>query len=238
MVHPLLLSGANAKTDKSEALGVLTRTLQLAPGNLSQHEVCPDRGHCFRTCLFYSGHGVWARTAQSRIRRTKLLFEQPAVFMWQLHEDLIRARGEAGRLGLDLAVRLNTFSDIAWEHEHPEVFEWGRDLGIQFYDYTKAYGRALAAAMQAPSIDRPWPRNYHLAYSWSEKAKAQGVNALLAAGGQCTVVVRDHRPAELVALGRPWVDGDEHDLIYRHPRGAFIQLSVKGTLRKGRTAFA
>lgn len=228
-----ILSESNFKADKSAGFGWLTATLQLAPGRLSGHEVCPDRGHCFRTCVFYAGRGGMDAIQQARVRRTKLLFENNDAFYYLLCQDINKVSEIAEREEIQPAVRLNTFSDVAWEELMPQLFiEYP---GVQFYDYTKSVARAEAFSMaQQPPTTVEWPSNYHLTYSWSEKApdhmaRWKSLNIALP--------MRENRQLPPALEGRQTVDGDQHDAIFLHPPGSVLVLKPKGPARTQRTEF-
>jgi len=226
-----LLSESNYKADKSaDLVGWLTGTLQLAPGRLSGYEVCFDRGHCYPTCVFYAGRGGFDSTKQARIRRTKLLHENPDAFYHLLSEDLAKLSRAAEKLGLEPCCRPNCFSDVPWEERMPQLFtEWP---GIQFYDYTKSAERTDLFAGNSD-----WPANYHLTYSWSEKSKPRVVAKWMDRGVSVAIPMRENRQLPPALEGRPIVDGDQHDAIFLHPPGSVLVLKPKGLARTARTEF-
>lgn len=227
MPHPVLLSDGNAKMDKNTAQGWLTWSLQLAPGRMSGREVCPSRGSCYATCLFLSGRGAMASTAQARVRRTKMYYEKPQAFAQLLSWDIGNLVKRADYVDLRPSVRLNAFSDIAWEHAAPELFDEHKD--VQFYDYTKRADRFERW------LDGRLPDNYHLAFSSSERAKVPDMLKYREKGGQLVVVVRDRLPPW---IKKKWVvDGDEHDLLFMHPKGSVLTLTPKGPAVRNRTEF-
>ena len=236
MTKPDILSiESTTKTARSARVGWLCGSLQLAPGRLSGHEVCPNRGHCFTTCLFYSGQGGLGQTQQTRIRRTKLLFENPRGFEYLLGEDIEQLIQQAEIKGLRPALRLNTFSDVPWEDVTPELFK--RYPDVQFYDYTKTAARWLRSLH--PEAGAGWPRNYHLTYSWNEKSERELelVSAGIKAGGSVTIVLRENRNLPALLLDLPTADGDQHDATFMHPPGSVIVLAPKGLAKTKRTEF-
>ena len=75
----------------------------------------------------------------------------------------IQKKGEkAIKNGVDLAIRLNATSDIAWENDRSGIIQEYGD--ITFYDYTKNPHRAMEFVRQG----KDWPKNYHLCFSYSE----------------------------------------------------------------------
>ena len=224
---------SNTKLAKCSDYGYLALGLQLLPGNKSGREVCPDRGACFATCLDTSGHGNWATVIEARRKRTRLWFDEPARFVDMLCGELAELQGKAERLGLRPAVRLNTFSDIPWEHALPAVFlDHPR---IQWYDYTKSMIRTVRS-LDAYPYD--WPLNYDLTYSWNEDTSEVFCRTLTHLGGKIALVLRDG--AELPEGIKSWqcVDGDAHDATFLYPPRSVLLLRPKGRLVKKGTVFA
>ena len=91
---------------------------------------------------------------------------------------------------------MNGTSDIAWEFVFPDLFSTFPD--VQFYDYTKWTAKRRPAA------------NYHLTVSRSESNE----DAALSSGLNMAVVFDTKKGVALPTeyLGKPVVDGDEHDL--------------------------
>jgi hypothetical protein len=218
----MLLLSTNYKTELSKALGWLTYALQLAPGKISGHEVCPWRGSCFFTCVYGSGHGQHKRVKGARIRRTKLLFEETTRFEEELRSDLVQLRGIARRRDVKPACRPNAFSDVSWEVVMPWIFKDFPE--VQFYDYTKGFDRMEEWAAGE------MPANYHLTYSWSEKSPGEAVD--LTNRGWNVAVASHTKPDH-----RHVVNGDEHDLTFLHPPGSLLWLKPKGKAIKNPTAF-
>ena len=75
--------------------------------------------------------------------------------------------------------RLNGTSDVSWERF--KIFEMFP--GVQFYDYTKIYKRALKWA------GGEYPKNYHITYSLNEDNKKLAFN-ILKKGGNISAVFR------------------------------------------------
>ena len=233
---------SNAKLEKGSAgLGYLAMGVQLAPGNLSGRELCPHRGACFATCLFSAGHGKFASVHNARLERAKLWNEHPKAFLALLDMELGKLSERAERRHLQAAVRLNVFSDIAWEAVAPDLFT--SHPSIQFYDYTKWTYRAQRSRPQAGAIG--WPANYDLTYSWSESSTYQWGRAHLTRGGKIAYVSREFHESGSDAKDVPkwmirhggWQDGDEHDLTFLHPHGSILYLRPKGELKTKRTPF-
>ena len=88
-----LLCIQNAKTVKGQKKGYLTGILYLASSDESGYQVCPmaKKAGCEGPCLDFAGRGKFERTRKSRIRKTRLLFEDRALFLTLLRKD-IKAR--------------------------------------------------------------------------------------------------------------------------------------------------
>src|SRR5688572_2383100 len=165
-VKELLGKGdSNAKLNKSDnaGRGYATVGLSLAPAKESGYEMCKGRSKgCTAACIFTSGKGAMKMVQQARIAKTILLMEHRQTFIDRLICELIRAEKAANKENKQLACRLNVFSDFPWEAEIPSLFTLFPN--VQFYDYTKIYGRAVNFSIHSPSF----PKNYHLTFSRSE----------------------------------------------------------------------
>lgn len=222
----LLSISKDAKTVKGEKYGVLTGILYLAPHTLAGGaDMCPhSTPGCRSLCLFSAGHGAMYSVIQGRMRKTRLLQEDPETFLVILRGDLHELQYKARKRGLQPAARLNGTSDYPFE-----------DLGImsafqsiQFYDYTKNYERMLRY------LDGQLPKNYHLTFSRTEKNEAQCLE-VLRRGGTVAVVFSGDLPAGY--LGYQVVDGDTHDIRFRGAVGTVVGLKAKGAARKAQGGF-
>ncbi len=225
---------SNPKLAKCEKLGVAAAVLHLAPGNLSGHEVCPNRSPgCTAACLHFAGHPAHAtRKAIARVARTKLLFSDRQLFMNILALEIHRHIKLAARRGMRPAVRLNGTSDIVWEMKHFDLYpEVAGLLGrshveswniiqlfpeVQFYDYTAISNRPFKPASHP---------NYHLTFSLKEDNLPQAL-AALSRGQNVAAVFFDGLPASY--LDHPVMDGDETDFRPADPVGVVVGLSAKG----------
>lgn len=222
-----LLSISNdAKTRKGEKVGVLTGVLYLAPGTLAGGEdMCPNASPgCRATCLYTAGRGRMPQVMAGRIRKTRLLFEDPEAFYGILREDLRALLRKSSREGLSPAVRLNGTSDLPFHlsgtmERFPEV---------QFYDYTKDFDRML------DYLAGLLPKNYHLTFSKSEVNDSE-VEEVLANGGNVAVVFAGELPSTY--LGYQVVDGDLHDVRFVGASGVVVGLLAKGAARHDVSGF-
>jgi len=118
---------------------------------------------CKDYCIYESGHGRFKPTQNARVRRTKLLFEDKNAFFSQLYREIDNA---LKRHDGEIAIRMNVFSDIAWETsgftdvDGKTVFERYPDQ--QFYDYTKIPKRVQQF------LKGLMPDNYYLALSYNK----------------------------------------------------------------------
>ena len=234
MKNPLLQPGkSNTKTAKNE---MPTWSLSLAQANLSGHEVCPHRTKgCTEVCVGKAGMaGVFPTILQSRIRKTQLFFNNRAGFLSQLVKELSNANKWCEKHGKTGLVRLNTFSDIAWE----KMLDLTAYPNLRFYDYTKNIKRAFEAL-------EPGQEHRRVCYSLNEKSDMKKVRELIDRGGTVAVVFGDvlynpsHNkigPLPDTYMGVPVVDGDATDDRFNDPRGVFVGLRLKGTIMRRRAA--
>lgn len=227
-----LLTTGNPKMVKGEKKGYLTFILHLAPAKISGYNLCPmaSKG-CAAVCLNTSGRGIYQRTQDARIRRSKMFMEQRNDFMALLVKDIEAGIRKAKRNGMIPAFRLNGTSDIRWENI--EVFEiddktatlWPNLMtkfqDVQFYDYTKLPNRTDI------------PKNYHLTFSASESNSAH-VELAIDKGMNVAVVFKSRPEAY---LGLPVIDGDETDLRFLDAKSVIVGLSAKGKAKKDNSGF-
>jgi hypothetical protein len=223
-----LAISSDAKTVKGEKHKVLTGIFYGAPANLSGYNVCAMRGNCEAPCLNLSGHGQFDNIQAIRIAKTRLLFEDRALFLACLRYDIetliIRARNK-GRWGWKPAVRINGTSDLPWlalmmATEFPEV---------QFYDYTKL-----------PYPERRIRSNYWLTFSHdgNERNVAECMRVLELGINVCVVFgVKKGRPLPETWNGYRVIDGDLTDLRFRDGRGVVVGVRAKGRAKKTYSPF-
>lgn len=229
---------SNPKTAKSAKLGYLTFVLHFAPWDVSGFQACPvaTASECHGPCLNLAGRGGIFKKGESsnaiqaaRIRRTKFFFEDRAAFMSALYKEIQAGIRYAKKLGLVPVFRLNGTSDIAWEKIRFSID--GQDYrnmmaafpDVQFYDYTKIPGRVT-------------PPNYSLTFSRSASNELNVIKALTK--GDNVAVVFDHsRPLPAEFMGRPVINGDDHDLRFLDVSGAIVGLKAKGPARRDNSGF-
>lgn len=210
----------NRKTIKGQKRGYMTGILYLAPSMESGINVCPfASAGCAAACLYTSGHGRYQRTKDSRIKKTRALFENKTAFIAQLEIDIEAGIRKAKREKMTFTVRINGTSDLAVE-------TWGlmeKFPKIQFYDYTKNPFR------MTKYLKGEMPKNYHLTFSLSESNKEQAL-AVLAAGGNVAAVFATREPKEFpkTYFGHKVVDGDRDDLRFKDKKNVVVALKMKG----------
>jgi len=212
--------------------GTMTYCLYLAPWNMSGHNVCPKGEHCHEFCLNGSGQNKCDELARgvggslinrSRIKKTKLFYENRERFMEILTHEIESKRAKAQRLGYGFSVRLNGTSDLS-----PLAFrecKSGKNIlelfpNVQFYDYTKVYNRT--------SLMKKYP-NYDLTFSydgfnWDECEK------FLQNDGKVAVVFYSEKgmlPKKF--RGYDVVDANEYDMRYLDPKRSIMGLHYHKT---------
>lgn len=234
-----LLTLGNPKMEKGVKKGYLPAILHLAPYTLSGVNVCPKAtAGCAAACLNTAGRGGMGLDAnnlntiqRARIRKTRAVMGRAtrAAFMSALVVDIDALIRKADRDHLVPCVRLNGTSDLRWETfpverdgtTYPNIME--AFPGLQFYDYTKIANRRIA---HIP--------NYHLTFSRAD-GNALDVETAFDNDMSVAAVVRDpdnpgRRKLNLPATywRRTVVDGDESDLRFLDPPGAWVLLRAKG----------
>jgi hypothetical protein len=242
-MHLLSKGDSNTKLRKSNGQGYLLFGLSLLPADASGYNVCSHstdgcRGACV---LMFAGRSNMPSVRKARKRKTIMLFENRALFLAYLHEDLYAAERAAERAGLVCAVRLNVASDIVWEVIDPTLFSLHRK--IEYYDYSKIPARCA----------RPLPDNYALTYSHNEKTNADWLADILANGVNVAVVfdtVYNPSRGKVGKLPETWsfetvnsgsytfkrrgtktynvIDGDTHDLRLREFDGTGNVIGLRG----------
>lgn len=213
------------KLELSENNGVLTYGLYLAPWNLSGHQVCAGGAHCHEFCLNGSGqnkmdilaHGDLSKINISRIKKTRLFYENRPLFMRILIHEISRAKNRAQLAGMPFAVRLNCTSDLS-----PELFvdpETGLNIlqlfsDVQFYDYTKVANRIKLLGKYS---------NYDLTFSY-DGYNLETAQKYLNAGGRVAVVFYRQNVLPVSFAGFPVIDGNSYDMRYLDPGKCIVGL--------------
>ncbi len=219
------LGGCNSpKLVKSLKQNVMTYGVYFAPYNLSGHDVCPESENCRKYCLHASGRNKMellynpkgGPITKSRIKKTKLFFEDRVSFMQLLIHEIRQAKKQASQDGMQLAVRLNCTSDISLEEfafDGKNILQIFPD--IQFYDYTKVPDRI--------GLLRKY-KNYDLTFSYSGE-NWDVCEFLLKKGIRVAVVFENHLPTEF--KGYPVIDANEYDARFLDEGGIICGLTYK-----------
>jgi hypothetical protein len=212
--------------------GTMTYCLYLAPWNMSGYNVCPKGQHCNEFCLNGSGQNKCDELARgvegskinrSRIKKTKLFYENKGLFMEILTHEIESKREKAKRMGYGFSVRLNGTSDLS-----PLAFrdpKTGKNIlelfnDVQFYDYTKVYNRTKLLE----TYD-----NYDLTfsydgYNWDECEK------FLQNNGKVAVVFYSEKgilPKKF--RGYDVIDANDYDMRYLDPKRSIMGLHYHKT---------
>ncbi len=211
------------KHKKSIKYGELTYSLYLAPAKTSGYEVCPGRtAECTRLCLNESGMNTMTQKIkgdvinESRIKKTKLFFEEKEFFMKWLIFEINAAKAKASRNRMTLSVRLNNTSDI-----NPLDFElYGVNIlemfpDVQFYDYTKVADRANLMKVY---------KNYDVTYSYNGY-NIEMCKQMLSHNVKVAMVFKNYIPDEYI--GYKVINGDEYDMRYRDLETCIVGLKYK-----------
>ena len=220
-----LLCIQNAKTVKGQKKGYLTGILYLASSDESGYQVCPmaKTAGCEDPCLDFAGRGKFERTRKSRIRKTRLLFEDRALFLDLVRKDIKALIRKAERENLIPCVRLNGTSDLWW-YEIIKEFPT-----LQFYDYSKMYSRSNHNL-----------KNYHVTLSAGKNTTTPAISRMLHSGNNVAVVFRaKNSNNHIFIMGKKWplINGDDTDLRFLDPAGVVVALTAKGKARKDYSGF-
>jgi hypothetical protein len=221
-----------AKHRKSLKYNEMVYSLYLAPGNTSGHEVCPGRtDECSKFCLANSGMNTMSQIKKpevinkSRIKKTKLLFEERQFFVSWLAAEIQSAKDKAEKLGFAFSVRLNNTSDIA-PTEFYLIKEDGDIQNIleifpdtQFYEYTKVKSRLALTKLYS---------NYDLTFSYSGK-NWDDCKTMLDNNIRVAVVFKKIPP---MFEGFEVVDGDLYDMRYKDKEVVIVGLKFKRVREK------
>jgi len=201
---------------------ISTYGIYLAPSDISGYNVCQNSSTCREHCLFGSGQNMMDilsgknKITASRIKKTKLFFENREYFMQLLIAEIKLHKLKAELNGNEFSVRLNCTSDISIEEF---VFE-GQNIceifpDVQFYDYTKVYNH-ISAATKYPNYDITFSFN---GLNWGMCEKALRNNVRVA------VVFEKHLPKTF--HGFSVIDGDLYDSRYYDEKNVIVGLKFK-----------
>lgn len=225
------LGSVNLTTKHAKAYDYneLTYSLYLAPAKMSGYEVCPKRNEeCTALCLNESGMNridvKKNRINESRIKKTKLFFEEREFFVNWLIDEISIAKRKAEILGYKFSVRLNNTSDISPELFYTTIDGKKKNLleifpDVQFYDYTKVYNRI--------KLTKKYP-NYDLTFSFSGYNFEECIESL---NNDVRVAVVFKKVPETF-WGYKVIDGDKYDMRYKDSTNVIVGLKFKTVRNK------
>jgi hypothetical protein len=217
---------SSAKMIKNKKVsGQYTYLIYLAPAKQSGYNVCShSTPECRLGCLATSGHAGMeliaggSRIKNSRIKKTRLFYENPAYFMAWMFAEIDYYQRKAKKDGFGFSIRLNGTSDIDWANvkvNGKNVFETFSN--VMFYDYTKNPNKFINK-----------PSNYHLTFSYTGR-NWNACEAILERGGNIAVVFNIDKKKPLPAMykGYTVLNGDMTDYRPADKKGAVIGLYWK-----------
>ena len=186
--------------------------LYLAPATMVQGlNTCRGSGACIDGCLAYSGRLSTSQSQNKQYLFTVALYHHTELFLVEIVQQLFRLAHRYAFDGIDLAIRLNSTSDLPF-HNVIDMNALCNDiLNLDhFYDYTK-----IATRYKVQSDF------YHLTYSYSELSKDKWLSRF----DRVAVVVSYADKKKLLKDTR-FTDGDSHDLR-KFDESKLVLLGVK-----------
>lgn len=177
--------------------------------------MCPfASAGCSENCLTHSGQMGTPHAVAARIRKTRLLVDDPETFGRLLTADVDSHLRWAVRHEMQPSFRFNGTSDYHWESWvvphlgttiHRYLLDRAPDAVIN--EYTKRH-----LVMQR-WLDGKYTSNLYLTFSLHERNELEA-RRILEMGGNVTIVFRVKRgqPLPTTWWGRPVFDGDRDDL--------------------------
>jgi len=237
----------SAKMMKSYTHNVATYCVYLAPANMAGRtkkgtriNVCPMSQHCKELCLNSAGHNkadILSNGKEnikqsliniSRIKKTKLFYNDRDTYMDILIHEINRDRSYAERHGMEFSVRLNGTSDLS-----PEIMKKnGKNIleifpDVQFYDYTKVYNRTKLMKFY-PNYDITFSYD---GYNWDQ------CEQFLNDGGKVAVVF-DSETMPKTYKGYKVIDANGYDMRYLDPKGCIMGLEFHPIAKDGKVMYA
>jgi hypothetical protein len=179
--------------------------LYLAPATMVQGiNTCRGSGACSGGCLAYSGRLSSIQSQNKQYLFTVALYHHTELFLTEIVQQLFRLAHNYSFDGVDLAIRLNSTSDLPF-HTVIDMQALCNDISNldHFYDYTKI-----------PTRYKVQSEFYHLTYSYSELSKDKWLSRF----DRVAVVVSYADKKKLLDIpvtihdDELFTDGDSHDL--------------------------
>lgn len=214
--------------------------------------MCPGASpECFANCLIHSGQMIMPHARKARIRKTRLLIDDPERFGRLLVKDIDSHLRWCHKNGMLPSFRFNGTSDFPWEtwpvpHLATTLHEYIADAapGAVVNEYTKRYG------VMRRWLEGAYHPNLHMTFSLHEMNELQA-RSILRLGGSVAVVFRTKKGEALPPswFGRPVFDGDGDDLRWMDrvraaslgldsSNGLVVGLRAKGKLARTVSPFA
>ena len=219
----------STKHEKAYKFDELVYTIYLAPAKSSGYEVCPMRTpFCTELCLNESGHNRMDihenKINKSRIKKTKLFFEDRELFMNWMIQEIKVAQRQANEQGQHFSVRLNNTSDISPESFYIDVDGTKKNIlqlfpDVQFYDYTKVPNRT--------TLLNKYP-NYDLTFSYDGNNMFRCLE-MLKSNVRVAMVFNE---VPKMFMGFDVIDGDQYDMRYRDRKDVIVGLKFKKVRNK------
>lgn len=213
---------SNVKTAKNTPFALSAGLSLAAHKSAGAGNVCPHAASCATSCLDDTGMGaIFKNIKAQRIAKTVFFQKERATFLAMLKPEIAKHQRRAEKKGKLAAIRLNMFSDIAWErYGIPQAFP-----DVQFYDYTKNPKRA---GQVCP--------NYWVTFSRDETNDKSAIE-ILTNGGNVAVAFYNvgkfsGNRSGMQTLPTSWkgfpvIDGDTTDARWEDPRGVVVGLKLK-----------
>jgi hypothetical protein len=188
--------------------------LYLAPATMVQGlNICRGEGECASGCIAYTGNLSSTQSQNKQYMFTVALYHHTELMLNEIVRAILEAAGRHVYLGEDIAIRLNSTSDLPF-YMVIDMQALCNDIEnlSHFYDYTKIPNRWKVAS-----------EYYHLTYSWSEKSILKTVNRF----DRVSIVVT-YKDKKKLLKHYPdiFVDGDAHDLR-AYDDHKYVLLGVK-----------
>lgn len=218
----------SAKHEKNAKYNEMVYALYLAPAKLSGYNVCPkSNADCRALCLHESGQNKMdkGKITQSRIKKTKLFFEDRQFFMQWLVTEIEQHKKKCEANGYHFSIRLNNTSDISPEQFYMDINGTKKNIlqlfpDVQFYDYTKVDNR-LDLVSKYDNYDMTFS---HDGYNWNV------CETMLKNNIRVAVVFAKNVPEEW--RGYKVVSGDDYDVRFRDDKNVIIGLKFKQVRNK------
>lgn len=232
----LLAKEGNRKIDKGSGKLQFTASLSLfphiVPGLVGGGNLCSSATKaCVKACVAHNGNGMIPDVQLARIARRLAYTGAKNEFLSILDNELTQLDRVASWFDKPVGVRLNTFSDLPWEH----MLDLSKFNSLRFYDYSKVWKRASGHLGGGRIIHR----NYRIAFScigigddW------QRIGDYLDNGGSVACVFADSFNPGLTRWaysqqlpkefqGYRVIDGDKSDDRFHDKKGVIVGLRLK-----------